>query len=163
MRVIYSSLFFLLIASCSTYLWDSLQKPSQSINAVTVEGKSLAIPTKNKATIIHFWSYNHPLSRNSLVYFNKIQEEASKKGAELRVVCLNWSGSAVEIQEYLRKNNFTFPVVFDTDGKIAQSYEVTSVPQTQIIQSNGTITHRLMGLREDVNYVDEIVGKIGAK
>lgn len=163
MRFILTGFILICLSSCSTYVWDTLQKPSTSFSTQSVQGQAVSIPAKNKATIVHFWSYNHPLSRNSLVYFNKIQEKASKKGAQLTVVCLNWSGSVTEVQDYLRRNNYTFPVVFDTDGKIAQSFEVTSVPQTQIIQSNGMITHRLMGLREDVNYVDEIVGKIGEK
>lgn len=163
MRVFILSLVVLLLASCSTYLWDTLQKKAPIFNSTTVQGETVRIPAEGRPTIVHFWSYNHPLSRNSLVYFNTIQEKATKRGAQVTVVCLNWSGSVSEVQDYLRRNNYTFPVVFDTDGKIAQSFDVTSIPQTQIIQSNGVITHRLMGLREDVNYVEEIVGKIGKK
>ncbi|TNE73493.1 TlpA family protein disulfide reductase [bacterium] len=164
MKFRFSYLFlFLLLMSCgSTYLWDNLQKKAPEATANDVNGTSVSIPVKSKATVLHFWAYNHPLSRNSLTYMNKLNENVAKKGGKLVVVCLNWSGSEFEVKDYLSKNGYNFTVVFDQDGSIGKKYEVTSIPQTQVIQSNGTITHRLMGLREDVDYPSEIAGKIGA-
>jgi len=59
----------------------------------------------------------------------------------------------------MKKNKFTFETVFDYENKLGRIYEVTSIPQTQIISTSNSITHRLMGLREDIDYVNEILYK----
>lgn len=165
MKSIYAYLFlFVFLISCgSTYLWDNVQKKAPEIQTVDVNGNNLTLPIKGKATVLHFWAFNHPLSRNSLAYMNQLNEKVTKKGGQLVVVCLNLTASEVEVKEYITRKGYNFTCIFDKDGSIAHKYEVTSVPQTQVIQSNGTITNRLMGLREDVNYTSEIAGKIGSR
>lgn len=159
-RLIAFALFvFTFSTSCSNYVWDSLSKPAPTLSATSTNGISFTIPNKGTAQILHFWAFNHPLSRHSLAYMNDLNEKAKKKGVQLIVVCLNWSGSEIEINDYLKRSGFTFDVVFDKDNVFAQKFEVSSLPQTQIIEKNGIVKHRLMGLREDINFVDEILSK----
>lgn len=150
---------FTFSTSCGNYVWDSLSKQAPSISTTSIQGTSISIPSNGKAQILHFWAFNHPLSRQSLAYMNELNQKAQKKGVQLIVVCLNWSGSEVEINDYLKRSGFTFDVVFDKENTFAQKFEVYSLPQTQIIERNGMVKHRLMGLREDINFVDEILKK----
>ena len=154
-------LILLLIVSqaCSKYVWDYPDKKVGSISIQNLQHTSITIPSANSATILHFWAYNHPLSRNSLSYMNELSKKAKADGVRFIAVCLNWSGSESEVIEYLNKNKYTFETVFDFDNKLGRIYEVTSIPQTQVISSSNVVTHRLMGLREDINYVDEILDK----
>jgi len=158
-----NKLFFILLLvltqACSTYVWDYPNKKVGSISIQNLQQTTITIPSSNSVTILHFWAFNHPLSRNSLSYMNELSKKANAVGIRFISVCLNWSGSETEIIEFMKKNKFTFETVFDYENKLGRIYEVTSIPQTQIISTSNSITHRLMGLREDIDYVNEILYK----
>lgn len=136
-----------------------MNKNIEEESYTTLDNKQVQIPSKN-GTILHFWAYNNPLSRSSLRYLKEINEKANKRNIEVVVVCLSWAGSENEIRSYAKNENFNFKLIFDKNNTFASKFNVTSVPQTQIIQKNGVLTHRLIGLREDIDYVDEIVDKV---
>lgn len=155
-------LFFLLLIisqACSEYVWDFPDKTVKPISILNLQYISTTIPSNSSSTILHFWAYNHPLSRNSLDYMNELSRKAKADGVRFVSVCLNWSGSNAEVSEFLAKNKYTFETIFDSENQLGRIYNVTSVPQTQIVSSSNVVTHRLMGLREDINYVKEILDK----
>lgn len=55
------------------------------------------------------------------------------------------------IENFLEKNGYTFPVVFDTTGLVAESYWIDSFPTTFLIDKNGEIFGYVSGmLTEDM-------------
>jgi len=61
-------------------------------------------------------------------------------------------------EEFVRKNKYTFPVLFD-DKKIAKKlYKIVGVPTTFIIDREGRIMFRHVGFKEGMEkvFVEEI-------
>lgn len=152
-------LFALLVsASCSKYTWDYPDMIIKPLSINNLAQQSITVPASVKTTIIHFWAYNHPLSRQSLNYMNELNRQAKENGLRFVSICLNWAGSQVEVMEFMKTNRFEFETVYDSESRFEKMYRVTSIPQTLIID-NSVVTHRLMGLREDLGYPSAIIDK----
>jgi len=49
---------------------------------------------------------------------------------------------------FQRKFNLTFPILFDPDGRVSRIYQTTGVPETFVIDREGTIREKVVGPRE---------------
>jgi cytochrome c biogenesis protein CcmG/thiol:disulfide interchange protein DsbE len=47
--------------------------------------------------------------------------------------------------DYLKRNNYDFPVWIDTGGKAARAYGVTGVPETYIVDRKGILREKVIG------------------
>ena len=67
--------------------------------------------------------------------------DIAKSYADRDVVlyAVNQQESAKQIKEFLRKSNLDMPVALDPNGQIGDFFGVSSIPQTVIIDKNGTI------------------------
>ncbi len=49
---------------------------------------------------------------------------------------------------FQRKFGLTFPILFDPDGRVSRIYQTTGVPETFVIDRQGTIREKVIGPRE---------------
>ena len=59
------------------------------------------------------------------------------------------SGDAAEVAAYLEAESLTMPTLVDPDGKLAGLYGVLGVPATFIIDGDGEIRFRVLGLSSE--------------
>ena len=70
------------------------------------------------------------------------------KGEGLEVVAINFMEREKPITSFVKENGFTFPVLLDKKGKIAQSYGVHGLPVTYLIARNGNLLARSVGYKD---------------
>jgi thioredoxin-like negative regulator of GroEL len=59
----------------------------------------------------------------------------------------------------MESNNYSFSVLLDTDNKVAQTYNISSIPVSYFIDKDGIITELKVGaLEEDEmrKYIDQL-------
>jgi peroxiredoxin len=49
------------------------------------------------------------------------------------------------VNEFVKANGMTFPVLLDTDGKVGGTYEARSIPTNYLLDRNGKILARIVG------------------
>lgn len=59
------------------------------------------------------------------------------------------SGSSAKVAAFLEAESLTMPTIADEDGRIANLYKVNGVPATFIIDSDGEIRFRVLGLSSE--------------
>lgn len=105
---------------------------------------------RGKKVFLNFWATWCPPCRSEMPHIEdlyKEYEENSKDVIILGVASPNVGkeGDKQYIEDFLKENNYTFPVVFDDGGMLSYQYGFSSLPSTLIIDEDGYITKYIPG------------------
>ncbi len=121
--------------------------PAPYFSSVTPEGKKMSIDDlKGKLVILNFWATWCPPCRLEMPSMEKIYKEF--KGEGLEVVAMNFMEGPEPINVFVKENDFTFTILLDRSGKIAESYGVRALPITFLIGRRGNILARSIGYKD---------------
>ena len=65
----------------------------------------------------------------------------------LKILMINTRESKDQVESFIRRNNFSFSVLFDSDGKISEKFSVFGLPAAFIIDKQGKAVFRSIGYR----------------
>ena len=76
-----------------------------------------------------------------------IQEAYEKYGDRVNFLMVNLTETddLDKMKEYLSTEGYTFPVLLDEKGEVADRYGVMSIPVTYAVDDKGVIIHKQMG------------------
>lgn len=99
---------------------------------------------KGKTIFLNFWATWCPPCRAEMPEIQEIYEEYGENGSDVIILGVaspetGREGTAEEIAAFLSDNNYTYPVVMDTDGILAYYYGISAYPTTFMIDSNGNV------------------------
>lgn len=105
---------------------------------------------RGKKVFLNFWATWCSPCRSEMPHIEdlyKEYEENSKDVIILGVASPNVGkeGDQQYIENFLKENNYTFPVVFDDGGMLSYQYGFSSLPSTLIIDEDGYITKYIPG------------------
>ena len=116
----------------------------------TPEGNLLKLETARgkKATLINFWYLACPPCRAEFELFQRLYADLKDEG--FSVVAINKVDNADDIKAYVRDNRLTFPIVMgERDARgIVDAYRVQTYPSTYLLNSEGKIVYRAVGVDE---------------
>ncbi|MEM6574322.1 MAG: redoxin domain-containing protein [Pseudomonadota bacterium] len=116
--------------------------PAPAFSAQSLAGGpiSLAQYVDNGPVVVRFWADWCP---NCKLEHDMIDRMA-KEGNVLTVAIQ--SGDEANVAAFLEAESLSMPTIVDSDGRLAGLYDVMAVPTTFIIDSDGEIRFRLLGL-----------------
>jgi len=79
--------------------------------------------------------------------YRKIREGPLGGDFEILAVSID-ARSRDAVLPFQRKFGLTFPILFDPDGRVSRIYQTTGVPETFVIDRQGTIREKVIGPRE---------------
>ncbi|MED0677509.1 TlpA disulfide reductase family protein [Aneurinibacillus thermoaerophilus] len=101
---------------------------------------------KGKKVIINLWATWCPPCRAEMPDMQKFFEENKEDGLIILGVNLTQSEKSRDnVSTFLNEFGITFPVVLDEDNKVADTYQVVSIPTSYIIDSQGIIQEKIIG------------------
>lgn len=110
---------------------------------------------KGKVVFLNFWATWCPPCREEMPHIEEIYKEYGYNkndviilGAASPATAENPSPqdeSEEKIKDFLTKNNYTFPVVFDVKGEIFRNYYINAFPTTFMIDREGNIMGYVAG------------------
>jgi cytochrome c biogenesis protein CcmG/thiol:disulfide interchange protein DsbE len=113
------------------------------LNASSLENGKLSLSSfRGKPVVLNFWaSWCRPCKEELPLLENTWKQlQAQHKG--IVFLGINFQESSKDAARFLQQYGITYQAGLDTDGSIANKYNVTSLPQTFFIDRNGTITGR---------------------
>lgn len=116
---------------------------------------------KGKPVVINFWATWCGYCTKEMPFF----EDAYLKEKDIVFMMINATDGVQETKEkakqYVKQNNFTFPVYYDKELEATNKYQVYSFPMTLFINKDGNIVTKHIGmitkekLMEEINKIKE--------
>jgi thiol-disulfide isomerase/thioredoxin/outer membrane lipoprotein-sorting protein len=123
-------------------------KPAPSFTLKTLDGKSVSLSSlKGNVVVLDFWATWCGPCREGLPHIDKIAKDRAADG--VKVFAVNLQEDASQIQPFVQQNNLSLPVLLDSDGGVAQKYMAEAIPETVIIDKQGTVQKVIVGLAPD--------------
>jgi cytochrome c biogenesis protein CcmG, thiol:disulfide interchange protein DsbE len=92
-----------------------------------------------KVVLLNIWATWCGPCRYEIPELQKMHEQLAARGFEVIGVSIDDPGSEAQIQQFMRQEKMTYPVVFDPQGRIADLFETTVIPTTALIDRQGRI------------------------
>lgn len=116
-----------------------------------------------KPIIINFWaSWCYPC-KSELPAFNSLYEEYQDDVVFLMINLTDGQRDTVDsIKKIVFDNGYSFPVYYDIEYNASNTYGVRSIPQTVLINADGSLYDTRVGAMSEVvleNYIKQMIGE----
>jgi cytochrome c biogenesis protein CcmG, thiol:disulfide interchange protein DsbE len=119
--------------------------PPPPFSLQDTSGRTVTAPGDftGNAVVVHFWADWCPYCLEEMPVLDKLYQQYKQQG--LMVYAVNVGQGRDAARTYVSKMKITYPVLLDTDGKTAKSYDVLGLPRTFFIDRKGKIKYKLLG------------------
>lgn len=105
---------------------------------------------RGKTIFLNFWATWCPPCRAEMPHIEELYKEYKENSEEVIIIGVaspnvGQEGDQEYIKDFLKENDYTFPVMFDDGGLLSYQYGFTSLPSTLIIDGDGYITKYVPG------------------
>lgn len=105
---------------------------------------------RGKKVFLNFWATWCPPCRAEMPHIEDLYKEYEENNKDIIILGVaspnvGKEGDQQYIEDFLKENNYTFPVVFDDGGMLSYQYGFSSLPSTLIIDEDGYVTKYVPG------------------
>lgn len=119
----------------------------------TLDGKTVSLAElRGKPVFIDFWATWCGPCRRALPH---TQQFARKYKNKAHIITINVREDAETVREYLKRHNYSFTVLLNPDGTVADRYGVNGIPHFVIIDAQGEIFFNHVGFGSGIEKVLE--------
>jgi peroxiredoxin len=125
------------------HLWQTrytLEGTAPSLEGLLLDGQRFSLQNHSaKPKLVYFWANWCPVC--SLT--SESVDDLAKKHEVITIAMQ--SGEAAQVEQYLEKNELSFPVITDVDGEIARAWGVHGVPTLYFLDGENRISNVTVG------------------
>jgi len=122
--------------------------PAPDFTIQTLDGESVSLSDyQGKVVLLNLWATWCPPCREEMPSMQDLYEDLTNEGFTiLAVAAPNPPRETLEkIETHIADNNFTFPVLIDSEYKANKIYGTGSIPTSWVIDTEGNLVARLVG------------------
>jgi peroxiredoxin len=121
--------------------------PPVDFNLLDINGNKIVLSgLKGKIVFLNFWATWCSPCREEMPSMQKLYARFKDKDFAMVAVSLNEPASAVK--KFFKDYNLTFTALLDSDGELMSPYGIRGIPNTFIIDRDGTIIGKAFGPRK---------------
>ncbi len=98
-------------------------------NKVALSGLS------GKKVFLNFWATWCPPCKAEMPDIEELYQET--KESDLVIIAVNVGEDKKTVQDFMDANSYNFTVLLDTDGKVSQLYQVSGIPTSYFVDTEG--------------------------
>jgi peroxiredoxin/outer membrane lipoprotein-sorting protein len=119
-------------------------KPAADFTLKDLDGKDVSFASlKGNVVVLDFWATWCGPCRASMPHLNALNNDLSPRG--LKVYAIDQGETKSAVQEFLKAEKLTLPVLLDENSKVGELYKVSGIPQTVVIGKDGIIKKVIIG------------------
>jgi peroxiredoxin len=124
-----------------------ISKPAPDFEVKNIKGERVKLSDfKGKVLLLNFWATWCGACREEMTSMQNLYSSLRVEGVEVLAISIDrWNED--RIQEYVKDNNLTFPVLLDQNQKIRKQYHVMGLPTSYLIDGEGKIRGYASGAR----------------
>ncbi len=133
-----------LLAAWYIAIHNKTQAPE--ISTTTLDGKPVDLASlTGQIVLVNFWATDCPGCIKEMPDLIQTYQDYHDKGFELLAVAMSYDPPS-HVLNYAQKNALPFPVIHDSDGKIATDFnQVRVTPTAFILDKQGRVIRRVVG------------------
>ncbi len=115
-----------------------------------IDGKTvdLADELGRDVIFVSFWATWCEPCKSEMPFLQRFHETYQKDGLSIVSVSLDGPDTIAEVAPYIRKQGYTFPVLLDDSGDIAQSHNPSATaPYAILVGRDGRVVRRITGFQ----------------
>ena len=133
----------LMMTNCSS---TKPGKAAEDFELKNLEGQTVSLSDyRGSAVMLNFWASWCGPCRYEMPLFQEVYEDTKWEAAGLVILAVNIGESPSVAGGFMEDNGFTFPVLLDRTGAVAQMYNIRPIPATFFIDERGIIKHSDVG------------------
>ena len=122
--------------------------PAPDFTLPGLDGQMVSLADyRGKVVFLNIWATWCPPCVEEMPSMEKLYQQLKTEDFEILAVSMDISG-AEAVLPFMKKYKLNFPALTDTEGAIKSLYQTTGVPETFIIDKDGTIVEKIIGPRD---------------
>ena len=123
-----------------------INAPAPDFTLSNLEGKGISLSSlKGKVALVAFWSIYCHVCRQEMPKLDTVYKKYKDKGLEVIGVAIDQE-PVETIQGEVRKDGLSFPILLDGEKKMKKAYQVRAVPATFLLDRNGVVMDKQVGV-----------------
>ena len=148
----------LLTIGCSSPA-PQVGKQAPDFQLPNLEGQSISLSDfRGSPILLNFWAVRCPPCRFEMPFIQGIFEEQSDTGVV--IVAINIGEAPSTVKDFIQSDNYSFPVLLDTNQEIALEYNIRAIPTTFLIDKDGIIQEIKVGAFSNMIEIKKELSKI---
>ena len=112
----------------------------------TLDGKTITLSElRGRPLIVNIWATWCPPCQAEMPAFERVYNQYKDDGFLILAVNLTNQDNPENVSAFVEKFGLTFPILLDTDGKVASIYQSNALPTSYFINENGIIQEVVIG------------------
>jgi thiol-disulfide isomerase/thioredoxin len=108
--------------------------------------------------LLNFWATWCGPCRMGMPYLQQIWDEWQEDG--LLLLAINIGESPSDVEGFMQGQGFSFPVLLDSEGAIAEQYGIQAIPTTFFIDSDGIIQEVKVGAFQSMAEIEDSLSRL---
>lgn len=100
---------------------------------------------RGQAVLVNLWATWCPPCRAEMQSIEKMYQEYKDQGFTVLAVNMTYQDDSSAVMPFVSEQGLTFPILFDETGKMANAYQLRSLPSSYFIHRDGTINEVVIG------------------
>ncbi len=123
-----------------------------------LEGETVTLSQfRGRPVVINFWATWCIPCRREMPAFQEALE--AHRDQDLVILAINLEEEASRVEPFVEELGLSFEILYDSDGAINKSYQVTGLPRTVFVDRQGVIKYIQVGEVQEV-YLQGFLGRI---
>jgi peroxiredoxin len=135
--------------SNTTTTADQLPAPGRTapdFELQTLDGQTVSLSDyRGSPVMLNFWASWCGPCQSEMPYIQDVFEDAKWQAADLVILAVNWGESLTTARGFMNTYGFTFTVLLDSTGQVADIYNIRAIPTTFFIDERGIIKYMDIG------------------
>jgi peroxiredoxin len=124
-------------------------KPAPDFQLPDLNDKDIRLSDyRGKVVFLNFWATWCKPCREEMPSMEVLYKNFEKDGLVILAVSIDRVTTKKEIPPFVKSLNLTFPVLVDSWGQTDKRYKLMGVPETYIIDREGTLREKVIGPRD---------------
>ena len=123
-------------------------KPAPDFALPNLAGETVRLrDLEGRVVLLNLWATWCGPCRIEMPAIEELHQTFADDG--LTVLAVNIGETPEEVQAYIDRFDYTFPVLLDADATVGDRYHAFSIPSTVVIGRDGVVSHHLVGARPE--------------